>query len=66
MIKRSFLPAIAQPPSEWQTAERWSHTCCGTNSSHGVDLGLDELAERLRDRAAQVMHAVVRTGTDGR
>jgi ferritin len=54
--QKVVLPAIAQPPSEWQTAEALvAHVLQNEQQVTASIASLYELAERLRDRAAQVM-----------
>lgn len=54
--QKVVLPAIAQPPSEWQTAEALvAHVLRNEQQVTASISVLYELAERLRDRAAQVM-----------
>jgi ferritin len=54
--QKVVLPAIAQPPSDWQNAEALvAHVLSNEQQVTASIAGLCELAERLRDRAAQVM-----------
>jgi ferritin len=54
--QKVVLPAIPQPPSEWPTAEALvSHVLSNEQQVTASIAVLYEMAERLRDRAAQVM-----------
>ncbi len=54
--QKVVLPAIAAPPSEWQTAEALvAHVLRNEQQVTASIAVLYEVAERLRDRAAQVM-----------